>query len=46
MSCSGSRTTIADLLGARTQLYALVTPASVLVVLFGAGGVLAGFPCG
>ncbi|MFE5474164.1 SulP family inorganic anion transporter [Nocardia sp. NPDC056541] len=44
VSCSGSRTTIADLLGARTQLYALVTLASVLVVLFGAGGVLAGFP--
>lgn len=44
VSCSGSRTTIADLLGARTQLYALVTLATVLVVLFGANDVLAGFP--
>ncbi|WP_189032692.1 SulP family inorganic anion transporter [Nocardia rhizosphaerihabitans] len=44
VSCSGSRTTIADLMGARTQLYALVTLASVLVVLFGATGVLAQFP--
>ncbi|MFF5033151.1 SulP family inorganic anion transporter [Nocardia salmonicida] len=44
VSCSGSRTSIADLLGARTQLYALVTLASVLVVLFGARGVLAEFP--
>lgn len=30
VSCSGSRTTIADLLGAGTQLYALVTLVSVL----------------
>ncbi len=44
VSCSGSRTTIADLLGARSQLYALVTGATVLVVLFGATDVLAGFP--
>ncbi|MFD6394242.1 SulP family inorganic anion transporter [Nocardia sp. NPDC060259] len=44
VSCSGSRTTIADLMGARTQLYALVTLAAVLVVLFGATGVLAQFP--
>ncbi|MEV0332344.1 SulP family inorganic anion transporter [Nocardia sp. NPDC050717] len=44
VSCSGSRTTIADLMGARTQLYAVVTLVSVLVVLFGATGVLAQFP--
>ncbi|MEV6218703.1 sulfate permease [Nocardia sp. NPDC051833] len=44
VSCSGSRTTIADLMGARTQLYALVTLVSVLVVLFGATGLLAQFP--
>ncbi|MGS2809106.1 SulP family inorganic anion transporter [Nocardia sp. MW-W600-9] len=44
VSCSGSRTTIADLMGARTQLYALVTLAAVLTVLFGATGVLAEFP--
>ncbi|TDP31858.1 SulP family inorganic anion transporter [Nocardia ignorata] len=44
VSCSGSRTSIADLMGARTQLYALVSLAAVLVVLFGARGVLAGFP--
>lgn len=44
VSSSGSRTTIADLMGARTQLYSLVCLASVLVVLFGATGVLAQFP--
>ncbi|MGW5452817.1 SulP family inorganic anion transporter [Nocardia sp. NPDC003979] len=44
VSCSGSRTSIADLMGARTQVYALVSLAAVLVVLFGARGVLAGFP--
>ncbi|MDO3647700.1 sulfate permease [Nocardia mangyaensis] len=44
VSCSGSRTSIADLMGARTQLYALVSLAAVLVVLFGARDVLAGFP--
>ncbi|WP_280346674.1 SulP family inorganic anion transporter [Nocardia neocaledoniensis] len=44
VSCSGSRTTIADLMGARSQLYAVVTLASVLIVLFGATGVLAQFP--
>ncbi len=44
VSCSGSRTTIADLMGARSQLYALVTLAAVLIVLFGATGVLAEFP--
>lgn len=44
VSSSGSRTTIADLMGARTQLYSLVCLASVLVVLFGATGVLAEFP--
>ncbi|MFF2083585.1 SulP family inorganic anion transporter [Nocardia sp. NPDC058176] len=44
VSCSGSRTTIADSMGARTQLYSLVTLLCVLVVLFGARGVLAAFP--
>nr|WP_245558067.1 sulfate permease [Nocardia thailandica] len=44
VSCSGSRTGIADLMGARTQLYALVTLVTVLIVLFGASGVLADFP--
>lgn len=44
VSCSGSRTSIADLMGARSQLYALVSLVAVLVVLFGARGVLAAFP--
>ncbi|MFI8977011.1 SulP family inorganic anion transporter [Nocardia asteroides] len=44
VSSSGSRTTIADLMGARTQLYSLVCLVSVLVVLFGATGILAQFP--
>ncbi|MFG1798192.1 SulP family inorganic anion transporter [Nocardia sp. NPDC049149] len=44
VSCSGSRTTIADLMGARTQLYSVVALGGVLAVLFGARGVLAAFP--
>ncbi|MBF6182151.1 SulP family inorganic anion transporter [Nocardia otitidiscaviarum] len=44
VSCSASRTTIADLAGARTQAYSLVALAAVLIVLFGARGILAEFP--
>nr|WP_280236103.1 sulfate permease [Nocardia cyriacigeorgica] len=44
VSCSGSRTTIADSMNAKTQLYSLTALGVVLVVLFGARGVLAGFP--
>lgn len=44
VSCSGSRTSIADAMGARSQLYSLVALGSVLAVLLGARGVLAGFP--
>ncbi|MET7772744.1 sulfate permease [Nocardia sp. NPDC005366] len=44
VSSSGSRTSIADAMGARTQLYSLVTLASVIVVLIGGRGVLAAFP--
>lgn len=44
VSCSGSRTTIADAMGARTQMYSVVALGSVLVVLLGARGILAGFP--
>ncbi|MBL1077168.1 sulfate permease [Nocardia sp. 2] len=44
VSCSGSRTTIADVSGARTQLYSVVTLVAVLIVLFGARGILAAFP--
>ncbi|WP_280260644.1 SulP family inorganic anion transporter [Nocardia abscessus] len=44
VSCSGSRTTIADAMGARTQLYSLVTLGGVLAVLLGARGILAAFP--
>ncbi|WP_067857588.1 SulP family inorganic anion transporter [Nocardia shimofusensis] len=44
VSCSGSRTTIADAMNARTQLYSLVTLGTVLIVLVGASGVLAVFP--
>ncbi|MEU0539759.1 SulP family inorganic anion transporter [Nocardia sp. NPDC005978] len=44
VSCSGSRTTIADAAGARTQLYSLVTLLAVVVVLFGARDILAAFP--
>lgn len=44
VSCSGSRTAIAVTAGARTQVYALVVLAVVLVVLLGARDVLAAFP--
>lgn len=44
VSCSSSRTTIADIMGARTQLYSVVALGGVLAVLFGARGVLAAFP--
>jgi len=44
VSCSGSRTTIADAMHARTQLYSLVTLGTVVIVLVGARGVLAAFP--
>lgn len=44
VSCSASRTTIADIAGARTQLYSVFVVGAVLVVLLGARGVLAGFP--
>lgn len=44
VSCSGSRTTIADAMHAKTQLYSLVTLGIVLIVLVGASGVLAVFP--
>ncbi|WP_440137344.1 SulP family inorganic anion transporter [Nocardia cyriacigeorgica] len=44
VSCSGSRTTIADSMNAKTQLYSLTALAVVLVVLIGARGVLSGFP--
>ncbi|WP_063053772.1 SulP family inorganic anion transporter [Nocardia arthritidis] len=44
VSCSGSRTTIADAMGARTQLYSLVTLGGALAVLLGARDVLAAFP--
>ncbi|MTE15224.1 SulP family inorganic anion transporter [Nocardia aurantiaca] len=44
VSCSGSRTTIADTAGARTQLYAVAALATVLAVLLWARRVLAAFP--
>ncbi|MGW4353227.1 SulP family inorganic anion transporter [Nocardia sp. NPDC004582] len=44
VSCSGSRTTIADAAGARTQLYAIAALAAVLGVLFWGRAVLAAFP--
>ncbi|MEU2253906.1 sulfate permease [Nocardia xishanensis] len=44
VSCSGSRTTIADAMHARTQMYSLTALAVVLAVLFGATTVLAAFP--
>ncbi|TQM32506.1 SulP family inorganic anion transporter [Nocardia bhagyanarayanae] len=44
VSCSGSRTTIADAMHARTQLYSLTALVVVLTVLFGATTVLAAFP--
>lgn len=44
VSCSGSRTTIADAAGARTQAYSVVALVTILIVLFGARGILAEFP--
>ncbi|MEV6426386.1 sulfate permease [Nocardia sp. NPDC051463] len=44
VSCSGSRTSIADAMGARTQLYSVVTLAGIVAVLFGARAILSGFP--
>lgn len=44
VSCSGSRTSIADAARVRTQLYSVVALLVVLIVLFGARGILAGFP--
>jgi len=44
VSCSGSRTVIGDALGSRTQLYSVVTLATVIAALFVAGPVLASFP--
>ncbi|WP_433567509.1 SulP family inorganic anion transporter [Nocardia sp. CA-151230] len=44
VSCSGSRTSIADAAGARTQLYALGVLLTVLAVLFWGRTVLAAFP--
>ncbi|MGW5228822.1 SulP family inorganic anion transporter [Nocardia niigatensis] len=44
VSCSGSRTTIADAAGARTQLYAVAALLTVLAVLFWGRTVLAAFP--
>ncbi|MFE3260205.1 SulP family inorganic anion transporter [Nocardia sp. NPDC059229] len=44
VSCSGSRTSIADAAGARTQLYAVGVLLTVLAVLFWGRTVLAAFP--
>lgn len=44
VSSSGSRTVIGDALGCRSQLYSLVTLATVLVTMFFLGPVLAAFP--
>ncbi|WP_067537263.1 SulP family inorganic anion transporter [Nocardia crassostreae] len=44
VSCSGSRTTIADVSGARTQLYSVVSVATILAVLLAGRGILASFP--
>ncbi|MFF0533328.1 SulP family inorganic anion transporter [Nocardia amikacinitolerans] len=44
VSCSGSRTSIADSMHARTQLYSVTTLAVVVAVLFGARDILAAFP--
>ncbi|MFD7847179.1 SulP family inorganic anion transporter [Nocardia sp. NPDC059764] len=46
VSCSGSRTTIADAAGARTQLYAVAALATALAVVFWGRPVLAAFPSG
>ena len=44
VSCSGSRTAIADALKARTQLYSLVALVAVVAAMFFAGPLLAAFP--
>jgi high affinity sulfate transporter 1 len=44
VSSSGSRTTIAESLGARSQLYSLVALAAVLATLLAGRGLLARFP--
>ncbi|HET9656080.1 MAG TPA: SulP family inorganic anion transporter, partial [Kineosporiaceae bacterium] len=44
VSSSGSRTVIADSLGARSQLYSLVALATVALTLLAGRGLLAGFP--
>lgn len=44
VSCSGSRTAIADAAGARTQLYAVATLATVVAVVFWGRTALAAFP--
>lgn len=44
VSSSGSRTALGDALGGRTQLYSLVTLASVLIVMLAGREVLANFP--
>ncbi len=44
VSSSGSRTVIGDALGSRSQLYSLVTLATVLVTMVFLGPVLAAFP--
>lgn len=44
VSCSGSRTTIADSMNAKTQVYSITTLTAVVVVLIGARGVLSAFP--
>jgi sulfate permease, SulP family len=44
VSSSGSRTALGDALGARTQLYSLVSLACVLGVMVAGRGVLANFP--
>jgi sulfate permease, SulP family len=44
VSSSGSRTAIADAVGARSQAYSLVAAAAVLAVLLVGGPVLAAFP--
>jgi high affinity sulfate transporter 1 len=44
VSSSGSRTALADTVGARTQLYSLVALGAVLVTVFFGGPVLSSFP--
>lgn len=44
VSSSSSRTAIADAVGGRTQLYSLITLATLLITLMSARGILAEFP--